>query len=779
MHTLDWLRNRLSLKLTLSIVAFLGLVSLPSTLITVRRERAVLLEQVETMGRLLSTQAAAASPDYMVLEDYPSLDTMVQGMVQQSPDVAWVVIERAEDGQVVSSFPASEDLQKARERSDIISFTAPIEVDGMTLGRVVLGMSRARAEAMVSERVRELVLQSVASFLALAALILLLLRREVLGPIRRLDRHARELSEGNLDASVRFRTDDEMGRLARSLETMRANLKASYAELHSRNEELSRTLDQLQVALEQAKAASKAKSEFMATMSHEIRTPMNGVLGMCQLLMDTELDEEQEEYATTIRSSGESLLAIINDILDFSKIEADRLELDVETFELPPMIEEVVSLIEPQANAKGLDLNYLVEARIPCRLEGDAGRVRQVLLNLLGNAVKFTPSGEVSLHVLLEEPAGEEITIRFAVTDTGIGVPEDKIPTLFEPFTQADNSTTRVYGGTGLGLAISKRLAELMGGEIGVESRLGEGSTFWFTGRFRSAAGEEQPGLDWSRRGLRVLVVDASENQRRSLQEQFQAWNGRVLACASGGEAVERLEQAGAAEERPDLVLLSQDLPGQKGLELAPLLRRLPGLAETPILLLVRKGQEPGAEELEEAGLQGILHKPVRQSRLFEVLNSLFPDDEAGPGPDAAGSRTPGRADWSPWAGTRILVAEDNPVNQRLARRMLEKRGFTVEVAADGAEAAEAWIQGRHDLVFMDCMMPGMDGYEATRRIRAAGGRQVPIIALTANAMRGDRERCLAAGMNDYLAKPIRPGELDAMLGKWLRRGEGQERIPA
>jgi len=576
---------------------------------------------------------------------------------------------------------------------------------------------------------------------------------------------------------------------------------ADMTDVHTTQRILNQTADhlresnrQLDQALQQAQGATRTKSAFLATISHELRTPMNGVIGMTSLLLDTPLTEEQQSFVQTIQQCGETQLTLINDVLECSKIEAGKLELECIDFHLRTTVEDVLAQFAERAQAKGLEITGLVHASVPTALRGDPGRLRQVLTNFVGNAIKFTESGEVMLQAFLEQERDQSVRIRFEVTDTGIGIAEEVQSKLFAPFTQADSSTTRKYGGTGLGLSISKQLVELMGGKVGLRSQAGQGSTFWCTAEFLKQTLSVQsitPAADLS--GRRMLIVDDNESNRTLLHHLATGWGMTADQAEDAAAALSCVERAARTQVPYDVAILDMLMPGKDGLQLAKELKAHPDGSRMRLVILTSLIQPGHAELARQAGFTAYLTKPVRHDQLQGCLRAVLGlttamteghvGSDHGSSPVAALITRHTLLENRP--KPRVLVAEDNVVNQKLTVRMLERLGYQPDVVSNGREALSALERSKYEAIVMDCQMPEMDGYEATRRIRQEEQRadmpdkpHIPIIALTANAMQGDRDRCQAAGMDDYLAKPVKTQDLGIILGRWVHAHPGTKMRP-
>ncbi|MGZ5183236.1 MAG: response regulator, partial [Ramlibacter sp.] len=608
------------------------------------------------------------------------------------------------------------------------------------------------------------------------------IRHSIVDPIGMLISTAQKVAASqNYTLRIAHQRNDELGTLIDSFNNMLAQVEGRGQALAHHRDELERQVsvrtEQLEKAKNAAEAASRAKSAFLATMSHEIRTPMNGVLGMTEMLLGTELTETQRNYTRLVKQSGEHLLVIINDILDFSKIEAGKLTVEYINFNLWDLLDDIHTVYTPQAEAKGIQMHFDIANDIPVAICGDPNRLRQIMANLLGNAIKFTNDGRILARVRIASEDNQAVMLRFEVHDTGIGISREARGRIFEAFSQADDSTTRKFGGTGLGLAISKQLVELMGGAIGVDNARTQGSVFWFTVAFDKrrvdpdAPGDHQHTID----GLRVLVVDSQAGSRIGLERHLAAWRVECDGADSADEALERLHEAAHAGRPYDATILDMELEQGSGLLLAAGVKLDPATRATRIILLSPEKLAADPVQRREAGVAYQLIKPARAADLFACL-ATRPRGQVAPAPRFLPPQ-PLRHESGKACARRVLLAEDNPVNIEVARAMLESLDLKVDCARNGENALNAVraaeTAGQYDCVLMDCQMPVMDGFAATATIRreereAGRGRTLPIIAITANALQGDREACLAAGMDDYLSKPFSQQDLAAVIGRWI-----------
>ncbi len=743
------------------------------------QEEKLLVDGLVKKGELLADMLADFAADMLSNYEYDLLESLAAS-AGNDPDLSFITFW-GPDGQEIP--------EKTEQTDEIFVIKRKVEQFGKIIGHVEIGlnfdsidqetrelagrigkMAQATEQAKIETTeiiIRRTVISSIAALLVLCLVVYFLFSRIIATPISSLTNTIRMVSD-NKDYQVRAKKlgHDELGMLVDGFNEM-------LSQIQERDLRLETAVTDLQRAKDAADAASRAKSQFLANMSHEIRTPMNGVLGMTEMLMETELDHDQRQFAHTVRTSGESLLAIINDILDFSKIEAGKLELETIDFNLRQLVEDVAQLLATRAHAKGLELAVLIPEDVPTALRGDPSRLRQILTNLMGNVIKFTQKGEVVVRFSTIRKGDGTVRLRSSVCDTGIGISVDERKRLFTAFSQADGSTTRKYGGTGLGLAISKELVELMGGELTCESEPGKGSDFWFTVNLalNTIGLQQKPATSRELNGLRVLIVDDNATNRRILEHQTFSWGMRHDSVANGPNALKMLLTAAAEEHPYDLVVLDMHMPEMDGLEVARLIKGNPDLSGVRLVMLTSVGLRGDAQMARQAGIQAYLTKPVRQEDLHNCLTAVMGALKTEDCAPLVTRHTLAEAERV--IEGHILVAEDNPVNQQVAMGMVKKLGCRVDLVANGAEALAAVARIPYDLVFMDCHMPELDGYEATAEIRrmesARGGPQrIPIIALTANALQGDREICLAAGMDDYLSKPFKQEEIREILERWL-----------
>jgi signal transduction histidine kinase/DNA-binding response OmpR family regulator len=760
------IRAKLTTMMALTSLVVLLLASMAFMANDMVKIRSGMVDDLSVLANVIGRNSSAA----LVFDDQAAaLETLAA--LSAEPNILGASIHRT-NGEVLASYPQhgnpispqaagfdqsgvipdSNAAPEYRFGTDSLDLVAPIQLDREQIGSIHIRSSLQPIEAQIHEDVMVvgaiLIISIVVAFVLAAVL-----QSSISEPVLALAGIMQRVkSERDYSLRATWSSNDELGMLTDGFNDM-------LAQIRERDRELKEARDS-------AEQASRAKSQFLANMSHEIRTPMNGVLGMTELLLQTPLTEQQTKFCNTVHRSGKALLHVINDILDFSKVEAGKMELEALDFNLREAVEEVMELLAESAHRKGLELLMEIAPDTPLMVCGDPGRLRQILTNLVGNALKFTEHGEVFVRLGVMAQDDHEVSLQFEVRDTGIGMTDEACTRIFESFTQADGSTTRHYGGTGLGLAISRRLVEMMGGEISVATQVNQGSVFRFHVQLLSREDQVRGRREHEvLRGMRVLIVDDNDTNRAILEHQTAAWGLRHASASGGKQALAMLRIAVDRNDPYDLAILDMHMPGMDGITLARAIKADRLVADTPLIMLTSVGGFGDARRAQISGIRSYLHKPVRQSDLYNALLGAVKLPVVVAEPALVEEQHLQLGD------IRLLVAEDNPVNQEVAISMLEMLGCRCDLATNGVEVLAALEHKDYDVILMDCQMPEMDGFEATAEIRrreqATSGRHVTIIAVTANAMEGDREQCLRAGMDDYLSKPFSRVQLMEMLNEW------------
>ena len=794
--------------LTLGVVSVIVLLMGLVTILDIRRERALFRGELQQTGLLLGSGLNEVLANYIYFADIDALNDIAQ-VVGSHPDITYIRIFRPDGRLLVEEGKEDDEVHypsgtvddefglgtlqatetRIRSKDGILEVASPIHIGGEAFGVVQFGFN---ADTLNAE-IRTIILQHIWQGLILLAVgvgLAYLIARYATRPLPKLTAAAREIGHAVLDTPVPVGSTSETVELGNALEGMRAELRQLYVDLEQQvaertlelsisNEELKteiaqrvRAEEELEEARDVALRASRFKSDFLSSMSHEIRTPMNSILGMADLLAETQLNQEQTEYVKVTRSAGDTLLALINHILDLSKVEAGQLDLEEVPFDLVELIETAAGFLAVRAHENGLELNCHVRADAERRLIGDPVRLRQVITNLVGNAIKFTDAGEVTLHVENEPEASEPSTLRFIVSDTGIGIVPDKLHCIFDSFTQADASTTRKYGGTGLGLAITRRLIELMGGRIWVDSTVGKGSTFYFMASFGTQAGpaEQVAGHSMNMDGLKTLVVDDNATNREILVEMLAAWGAQTNEVDDGYRALAELHRARKAAEGDRLVLVDRRMAGMDGFQVAAHIGKDLSLADMPIMMLTSDNLNDDILRCQELGISSYLVKPVKRSNLLRAITANMGD---APIMAEDPPRVSESTNFATQRSGRILLVEDSKDNQMLVYTYVKHTPFHVDVADNGEVGVKKYTSRDYDLVLLDMQMPVMDGYTTTKSIREwerkIGMRPTTIIALTASAFEEDVRRCLDAGCTGHIAKPVKKSTLMDTIDKYMR----------